>query len=67
MPKQKSIFCLRMTPNKGDVMKREHVFADGAIDRIFNGEAVPHLTKGGEVHHVRMRGFHYEDAEVMRD
>jgi hypothetical protein len=56
-----------MTPNKGDVMQREDVFAEGAIDRIFNGEAVPQLAKSGEIHHVRMRGFHYEDPEVMRE
>jgi hypothetical protein len=47
-------------------MYKKDVFAEGAIERIFNGEEVPQLMKGGEVHHVRMRGFHYEDRDVMR-
>jgi hypothetical protein len=56
-----------MTPNKGDVMQSESVFAEGAIERIFNGDTVQHLRKSGEVEHTRARGFHYEDAAVMRE
>ncbi len=48
-------------------MHNESVFAKGAIERIFNGDTVQHLRKSGEVEHTRARGFHYEDAAVMRE
>jgi hypothetical protein len=54
-----------MTPNKGDVMQREDVFAKGAIERIFDGDIVPNVKKNGEIEHIRIRGFHYEDKDVM--
>ncbi len=46
-------------------MQREDVFAEGAIERIFDGDIVPQLMKSGEIHHVRIRGFRYEDPDVM--
>ncbi len=46
-------------------MQREEVFADGAIERIFDGDIVPHLKKNGEVEHIQIRGFRYEDPDTM--
>ncbi len=46
-------------------MQREEVFAEGAIERIFDGDIVPHLKKDGEVAHIQIRGFRYEDPDTM--
>ncbi len=46
-------------------MQSETIFSEKALDTIFKGELVPQFKKGGELHHVRVRGFRYEDAEVM--
>ncbi len=46
-------------------MQKESVFAKGAIERIFDGDIVPNVKKNGEIEHIRIRGFHYEDADVM--
>ncbi len=46
-------------------MQREDVFAEGAIERIFEGDIVPNVRRNGEIEHIRIRGFHYEDADVM--
>ncbi len=46
-------------------MQSESVFAEGAIERIFDGDIVPNLKKNGEVEHIRIRGFRYEDPDVM--
>ncbi len=47
-------------------MQEETIFAPDAIDTIFNGKLEPLYNKIGGVHHYRVRGFRYEDPEVMR-
>ncbi len=47
-------------------MQREDVFAEGAIERIFQGAIVSQLKASGEIEHTRISGFRYEDPDVMR-
>ncbi len=46
-------------------MHKEDVFAEGAIERIFDGDIVPNVKKNGKIEHIRIRGFHYEDPDTM--
>ncbi len=45
----------------------DSIFSERGIETIFRGARVPQLTKAGNVHAYRVLGFHYEDADVMRE
>jgi hypothetical protein len=42
-----------------------NIFSSDGLHRIFEGELEANRTRGGEVNHYRVRGFHFEEAATM--